>query len=119
MFFSIFKKPSSSNSSIINNSFENFPTIDYKVPGEIHWSYNSNFYIYHIDTPERQFTHLSNALRDLLHDHWINSAQHSKTRRGFLDIGGQFLKVLFGTVMDSDVQSMKHQLKFSPNIQIM
>ncbi|KAL7648414.1 UNVERIFIED_CONTAM: hypothetical protein RMT77_000320 [Armadillidium vulgare] len=96
---------------LYHSSLYHSTAVDSKIPSDNHLTYNSNFYLYHIDIREQQFTHLSNTLRDLLNDPWINSAQHSKIRRGVLDAGGKFFNVLFRTTMDSDVQTIQHQIE--------
>ncbi|KAL7631470.1 UNVERIFIED_CONTAM: hypothetical protein RMT77_018227 [Armadillidium vulgare] len=81
------------------------------MSSDVHWTYNSNFYDYHLDILDQQFSHLLNTLRDLMNDLWIKSANHSKSRRDLIDVGGQFLKVLFGTAMNSDVKTVQHQIE--------
>ncbi|KAL7630528.1 UNVERIFIED_CONTAM: hypothetical protein RMT77_019281 [Armadillidium vulgare] len=96
---------------LYHSSLLNSLAVDNKMSSDDHWTYNSNFYVYHMDILEQQFAHLSNTLRDLLNDPWIKSAHHSKSRRGLIDVGGQFLKVLFGTAIDSDVKTLQHQIE--------
>ncbi|KAL7637068.1 UNVERIFIED_CONTAM: hypothetical protein RMT77_012826 [Armadillidium vulgare] len=96
---------------LYHSSLLNSLAVDNKMSSDDHWTYNSNFYVYHMDILEQQFAHLSNTLQDLLNDPWIKSAHHSKSRRGLIDVGGQFLKVLFGTAIDSDVKTLQHQIE--------